>query len=129
MRTLHEALRRDHHLKHGGRQQYGLFLKGIGVSLEDAMVFWKQEFLQKIDEDKFNKNYRYNIRHNYGKEGKQTNYTPYGCTKIITEMVGAGEFHGCPYKQMPKDILKSKLISYGLRSERKIHNLSQFIKR
>ncbi|XP_033209567.1 DNA primase large subunit-like [Belonocnema kinseyi] len=117
MRTLHEALRRDHHLKHGARQQYGLFLKGIGVSLDDAMVFWKQEFLQKIDEDTFHKRYRYNIRHNYGKEGKQTNYTPYGCTKIITEMVGAGEFHGCPYKQMSKDILKSKLISYGMRAE------------
>ncbi|XP_043469059.1 DNA primase large subunit-like [Leptopilina heterotoma] len=117
MRTLHETVRRDHHVKHGGRQQYGLFMKGIGVSLEDALIFWKQEFCQKMDEDKFNKQYRYNIRHMYGKEGKQTSYTPYGCTKIITEMVGPGEFHGCPYKQMPKDILKAKLCSYGLRSE------------
>lgn len=27
MRHLHESLRRDHHLKHMGRLQYGLFLK------------------------------------------------------------------------------------------------------
>jgi len=27
MRSLHENLRRDHHLKHLGRLQYGLFLK------------------------------------------------------------------------------------------------------
>lgn len=27
MKTLHERLRRDHHLKHFGRLQYGLFLK------------------------------------------------------------------------------------------------------
>jgi DNA primase large subunit len=27
MRNLHENLRRDHHLKHFGRLQYGLFLK------------------------------------------------------------------------------------------------------
>jgi len=27
MRSLHENLRRDHHLKHFGRLQYGLFLK------------------------------------------------------------------------------------------------------
>ncbi len=29
MRTLHDNLRKDHHLKHFGRQQYGLFLKVI----------------------------------------------------------------------------------------------------
>lgn len=29
MRSLHQNLRRDHHLKHFGRLQYGLFLKVI----------------------------------------------------------------------------------------------------
>lgn len=37
MRQCHETLRTKHHLKHFGRLQYGLFLKGIGVSLEDSM--------------------------------------------------------------------------------------------
>lgn len=31
MRNLHESLRRDHHLKHFGRLQYGLFLKVLIV--------------------------------------------------------------------------------------------------
>ena len=26
--------------------QYGLFLKGIGLSLEEALQFWRQEFTQ-----------------------------------------------------------------------------------
>lgn len=37
MRQCHEHLRSKHHLKHHGRLQYGLFLKGIGVTLEDSL--------------------------------------------------------------------------------------------
>lgn len=36
-RMCHEALRERHHLKYFGRHQYQLFLKGIGVSLEDSL--------------------------------------------------------------------------------------------
>lgn len=53
MRQLHRALRDNHHLRHGGRMQYGLFLKGIGLTLEQALEFWKKEFIRgKVDADK-----------------------------------------------------------------------------
>ncbi|KAK5607866.1 DNA primase large subunit, partial [Crenichthys baileyi] len=53
MRQLHQALRDTHHLRHGGRMQYGLFLKGIGLSLEQALQFWRMEFIRgKVDADK-----------------------------------------------------------------------------
>lgn len=52
MRFLHEALRTNHHLRHNGRLQYGLFLKGIGVNLQDSMRFWREEFTKMMDIDK-----------------------------------------------------------------------------
>jgi DNA primase large subunit len=66
MRTTHRALRANHHLMHGGRMQYGLFLKGIGVTLDDSLSLWRSEFTKKpdIDEKIFNSRYAYNIRSN-----------------------------------------------------------------
>jgi DNA primase large subunit len=48
MERLHYYLCREKHLRHGGRLQYNLFLKGIGVSLNDALLFWKHYFTQRI---------------------------------------------------------------------------------
>ena len=52
MRELHERLRANHKLFHGGRQQYGLFLKAIGLSLDNAVIFWREEFTKVMDNDK-----------------------------------------------------------------------------
>jgi DNA primase large subunit len=49
-------------MKHMGRMQYGLFLKGIGVTLEDALEFWRSEFAQKFGNSVFEKKYAYNIK-------------------------------------------------------------------
>ncbi|KAK1306266.1 putative DNA primase large subunit [Acorus calamus] len=78
MRHLFEKLREEHHLKHGGRMQLGLFLK--------------------VGSERFDKEYAYSVRHNYGKEGKRTDYTPYSCQKIISSTPGVGDHHGCPYR-------------------------------
>uniref|UniRef100_A0A8C0Z1T8 DNA primase large subunit n=2 Tax=Canis lupus familiaris TaxID=9615 RepID=A0A8C0Z1T8_CANLF len=116
MRQLHKALRENHHLRHGGRMQYGLFLKGIGLTLEQALQFWKQEFIRgKMDPDKFDKGYAYNIRHSFGKEGKRTDYTPFSCLKIIlTNPPGQGDYHGCPFRHSDPELLKQKLQSYKI---------------
>ena len=94
-------------------------LKGIGLSLDDAIRFFRGEFtkgewltieglkhtwkietiiiwlywfqlryftfsLAHIAADKFDKEYTYNIRYNYGKEGKKVNWLPWNCMRYIS---------------------------------------------
>uniref|UniRef100_A0A8C2Q7T4 DNA primase large subunit n=1 Tax=Cyprinus carpio TaxID=7962 RepID=A0A8C2Q7T4_CYPCA len=114
MRHLHKALRENHHLRHGGRMQYGLFLKGIGLTLDQALQFWRSEFVKgKVDADKFDKAYAYSVRHMFGKEGKRTDYTPYSCMKVIlSNPPSQGDYHGCPFRHSDPELLKQKLQNY-----------------
>jgi DNA primase large subunit len=112
MRQLQMGMQQDHKLKHWGRLQYGLFLKGAGLSLEDALAFFQRHFTA-VTNEKFQKEYAYNIRHMYGKEGKRASYTPYNCSKIILGNAPAtnGDHHGCPYKHYDVDHLDQLLRS------------------
>lgn len=114
MRNCHESFRKTHHLKYGGRLQYGLFLKGIGVTLEDSLRFWREEMTKVMEGDKFDKSYAYGIRYNYGKEGSRTNWSPYSCMKVINTVPGAQDTCGCPFKLSDTIELRSKLAAYGL---------------
>ncbi|GAW08411.1 dna primase large subunit [Lentinula edodes] len=52
MRVLHQSLRKDHHLKHFGRLHYGLFLKVLGLSIDEAIAFWRKSFAGGPGSDK-----------------------------------------------------------------------------
>ncbi|KAH8106985.1 DNA primase large subunit [Cristinia sonorae] len=113
MRNLHDCLRRDRHLKHFGRLQYGLFLKAcvLGLSIEEALLFWRKSF-SNMQDDKFNKEYRYNIRHSYGLEGKRANYAAKSCQQILlSDQPGSSDNHGCPYRHFAPENLQSALLS------------------
>ncbi|KAI1076612.1 DNA primase, large subunit [Whalleya microplaca] len=119
MQNLHRSLRRDAHLKHYGRLQYTLFLKGIGLNLEECLIFWRSSF-HKVTDDTFNKEYKYNIRHAYGDVGGDSNrrgggYSPFSCQKILTEHPpGPGEAHGCPYRHFNLENLTALLQGVGI---------------
>ncbi|KAL6712343.1 DNA primase subunit pri2 [Coniothyrium glycines] len=119
MRNLHMTLREQSHLKHFGRLQYTLFLKGIGLSLDECIMFWRRAFKLMTD-DKFQKEYKYNIRHSYGDVGGDANrrgrgYTPYSCQKLLTEpLPGPGQSHGCPYRSFTPENLTALLQRVGV---------------
>lgn len=116
MSEMHHHLRRHHHLRHYGRIQYGLFIKGIGVRITDALTFFRNEF-SKLGDKKLNE-YQYQVEHNYGLKGKKLDYTPWACQKLINSYPpGNGDCHGCPYAYYSegalREALKRKIIKEG----------------
>lgn len=112
---LFRKMKEDHHLRHEGRRQLQLYLKGIGLALEEAMLFWKTEFCKKIPAEKFEKEYAYAVRHAYGKEGKRVDYTPHTCMKCIAANPGNGEHHGCPFKTFGEEGLRAALSRMSIK--------------
>ena len=110
MSSMLAGLDRDRHLKHKGRLQLGLFLKGAGLPLEEAMRFWRDGFGNLAGDD-FDKRHAYGVRFNYGKEGKRADYTPYSCVKIVATPVDSGDCAGCPFKTQAPDALAALLRS------------------
>lgn len=101
MRRIDTHLRSQGHLKHHGRLMYGLFLKAIGLSMEDSLVLFSSLMTVKnMSVEQFTKSaYGYNVRHTYGREGNKKNYPSFSCNTIINlpPMADGMECHGCPY--------------------------------
>ncbi|SOV14097.1 DNA primase large subunit, putative [Plasmodium sp. gorilla clade G2] len=116
MRRIFVNYIKDKHLKHWGRQQLWLFLKGAGMTLDENIQTNRSIWLQP---DKFDKEHRYNIRYMYGKEGKKTDFSPYNCSKIINNfpVPSSNDIHGCPFKNFDESHLKSLLYFFGLSDE------------
>jgi DNA primase large subunit len=134
MRNLHMQLRKNAHLKHFGRLQYTLFLKGTGLSLEDCIIFWRQSF-RGLTDDEFNSRYKYNVRHAYGDVGGDANrsgrgYPPYSCQKILTDNApGTGQTHGCPYRHFSADNLETLLQATGVNDREVLRDVREDVKK
>jgi len=115
MRHLHEELHNNHHLKYNGREQFNLFLKGLGMTMQEALIYWRRAFAPKVPEDKFLKEYAYNIRYNFGQEGKRVDQNPWGChTIIVSKHPSPGENHGCPFRAFSADNLRAKMRAFNV---------------
>jgi len=121
MSNMYNKLVETHHLKHKARNQLGLFLKGIGLGVEESYEVWRGNFTKDpaMNAEKWQKEYKYGIRYNYGLEGKRVNWSPHSCMKIINETgtnAAAGEHHGCPFKTFDEGQLRAQLQQMGVAS-------------
>ena len=118
MCLIERHLNKYSHLMNLGRLQYTLFLKSIGLPVEEAVKFFKKKFEKKTKSEQFDKQYTYYIRHAYGLEGKRTNYLPFNCDKLLDMNAPIGsECHGCPFKTKSAEELKTILDECNLNNQ------------
>jgi DNA primase large subunit len=114
MRRVDVSMREHGHLKHHGRLMYGLFLKAIGLSMEDSMQLFSNVMTVKGggSVEAFAKSsYGYNVRYNYGKEGKKTSYSSFSCATVVAlpPMTDRIDCHGCPFRFRDEGALRQVL--------------------
>ena len=97
MRSKFEELQRKAHLTFTDRFQLNLFLKGIGLSLNETLNFWRQGVFPKGKMKSYQCEHTYNIRHNYGLEGGMIDYTPHNCEKMQQEHKDGAGRCACPF--------------------------------
>lgn len=121
MKQQYEHILTTHHMPHTGRLQFGLFLKGIGLTIDQSLQWWHDEFVQSAGEDGWKKkNYAYNIRYNYGEVGRRQNWHPYNCHKIISSSADRSDPHGCPFRNRSNEHIFQELR--GFITDPKLHH-------
>lgn len=115
MSEILDGLKTKHQLKHWGRLQLGLFLKGIGMRMEDNIIFFNNHLGKLSDASKKIQEYKYYLEHMYGKRGKKTDYTPWSCQKIADKAIPtSNDIYGCPFKFYSDSHLAKALKSRNL---------------
>jgi len=94
MSNLYKSLRKHHRLCHQPRVQLTLFLKSIGLRVDECLRLLQEEYSQPIKNyndnehkcehswQKDSKRYIYGTRHLYGLEGARKNYSSHNCQAI-----------------------------------------------
>lgn len=116
MKNLQNTLKEKHRLAHHDRYNFSIFLKEIGLSMEDSMRFWQGEYSKEQAScakcshswKENEKKYRYSIRHLYGLEGSLKNYKMRSCSYFQSPL-GVNTEGVCPFVHYDDNFLRSYL--------------------
>ena len=96
MRRHLQTLHRERHLKHHSRWQLTLFLKGVDMSVDEALAVWRSQFPHGKMAD-FQREHTYAVRHSFGLEGKMADYPPHTCERLGKNSARGDGEPGCPF--------------------------------
>ena len=92
MQQLHQILKKSNRLRHHERFRYTLFLKDIGLEVNENIAFWEQYYSKPSKggatsckhtwAGSLKNHYKYSIRHVYGLEGGRINYSSHSCSYL-----------------------------------------------
>jgi DNA primase large subunit len=85
MMDLYNEVMSQGHISHEERLQLGLFLKNIGMSVDEQLLFWYEKAVDNVGmtyEQFANGPPGYQIRYMYGLEGGRTDYSAHKCASI-----------------------------------------------
>ena len=94
MRDKFEKLSRFAHLQYADRFELNLFLKGVGLTVNETLMFWRKGVFPKGKMKAYQGEHTYAIRHHYGLEGAMKDYTPHNCASLQGKHEGR---RSCPF--------------------------------
>ena len=118
-KSIQLKLSENHRLGHHARVAYTLFLKEIGLPLNEALKFWQHHYSKPGSStcshswQKDAKRYSYSIRSLYGFNSSKIDYSGHGCVSIINKCSPTSELT-CPFAS--KDI--EDFVGAGLSEQR-----------
>ncbi|XP_060853428.1 DNA primase large subunit-like isoform X1 [Rhopalosiphum padi] len=110
----------NHRLAHDPRYRLTLFLKDIGIPLEQTLMLFKQEYSKcgnlistcTHSWDEHHKQIEYNVRHTYGMLGSKKNYQMTSCVLMQKQNIQVSDEGCCPFVHYSEDKLKSFLDEF-----------------
>lgn len=121
-RILYDQFRTTGYLPHNERLQLGLFLKALGMPLDEQLKFWYNAVDNVgLSWEKFLKKGGYYIRHIYGLEGSHKDYQSPKCETIIAK-------YFCPFARSNFSELKEKLKAINPRiTSSELNNIQKYV--
>lgn len=106
MLAVAESFKSTCHMKHPQRIQLTPFLVDCGMSVDEDLEWQRRIYARDIGDQKFSKEYAYNIKHMHGTVGGRKVAHCSQCAKIIDTLpCSERELCGCPFKYMKGEAL------------------------
>jgi len=110
MKNIYETLEKGEKLSHNQRFNFSLFLKDIGMQIQDATSFWHKYYSRihgqtsrslSIWEERKSK-YSYSVKHLYGEAGSRRRYKTATCSSLHSQSL-------CPFSNTDIEELAARL--------------------